>query len=1244
MQILAIRGANLASLADTFEIDLTEEPLASAGLFAITGETGAGKSTILDAMCLALYGSCPRLSGAGVNDDVPDIAGEAIKSSDPRAILRRGASQAHAEVDFLAPNGLRYRASWTARRARGRAEGRLQNVDRALIDLASGAVMESQINAVREQVTVLTGLTYDEFRRTVLLAQGDFDAFLRANTAERAALLEKVTGTEIYRAISRRIYARHEEARSALETLQIRRSATSALPDEERQALGSEQSGLTEEGADLDQRIDALAKNVAAFERVKAGEAQLARARTDLDAAEAAQTSAEGDRSRLGALETALSLRTEHQRLISAKAVQDKFLMDRDALTGARTAKSQEVTSAGTRAAAARQAMETTEETFKAFGPQWTEATRLDGLIKSAGQEVETARSRLTAAEEKRDGAERNLNGEIEAEQAARTDHEAALAQLTRAAGAEDLATRWDDLYPLMDERGTLRQRQADLRKDREVQLKIKLDGEKDLEALTAEDTKDVSRIREIEAKLAASETRRDEIMKDDPRKRLEKLSTGRQHVIDMARHTGTVDQEAEVTRTARAEIARQTQISGAARTSQEEASAKATRAEAAIQALLAPVDQAEAAASDVAARLRGTLSPGCPCPVCGSKDHPVAADDALLAIARDMRARLDAERATLAEATKDRAAADRARDAAELACRTQSGLVDASETRMSEACSSFSDSRAQAEALGLTGLPQAAAGAGPSLKDLLGRLEGRKREIDTLIRELDDLTEQVSRDGKTMSSIRQGLDARSATRDQLKARLDAADRKIGLADQEVQQIDTRIDRIDRSLEGSLSGVRVTPSGLDGNPVELRGKLERIVTAWRGECAKRDKADTILRASAPKISSARATLDACKADVVSLASALSEREAGLRDLTGQRGALLEGEETESHRSRHNALRLSAQEAHQAQSETLSRVTSELSALDARLGDLLKTETPIGAELDAAKGDLTEKLATVGLSLEALPKLIADAARDLTGLRERLRKIDEAVIAGKSALAARAADLEGLRKSLPAEGSEADLRAALETSRKRRDDIRERLGAVAEILKADDALRDTLKGLDAEIAAAKDVRDTWSAVNEAVGSRQGGKFAQIAQSVTLSLLVDRANAHLADLKPRYRLAQGGEDLSLHIIDRDMGDEIRSTRSLSGGERFLVSLALALALSSLGGQGGLAATLFIDEGFGSLDADSLDLAMDALDSLQAQGRTVGVISHVDAMKERIPVQIRVTRRGAGASSVRLASVAG
>ena len=179
-------------------------------------------------------------------------------------------------------------------------------------------------------------------------------------------------------------------------------------------------------------------------------------------------------------------------------------------------------------------------------------------------------------------------------------------------------------------------------------------------------------------------------------------------------------------------------------------------------------------------------------------------------------------------------------------------------------------------------------------------------------------------------------------------------------------------------------------------------------------------------------------------------------------------------------------------------------------------------------------------------------------------------------------------------------------------------------------------KSTLRRADLEI---------WQAVDEAIGSASGDRFRRFVQGITLDHMVQLANDHLRALSPRYRLARGhASDLTLHIIDRDMGDEVRGTRSLSGGERFLVSLALALALSGLEGRSSFVDTLFIDEGFGSLDAETLDLAVDALETLQGRGQKVGVITHVAAMIERIAVQVRVEKCGAGRSEIRVSGANG
>lgn len=190
MKILAIRLKNLASLAGPFEIDFTAEPLASAGLFAITGPTGAGKSTLLDALCLALFGAVPRLNNTGRDAKVPDADGE-IATGDPRTLLRRGTGEGYAEVDFVGVDGRRYRARWEANRAREKAGGKLQASRQSLRDIDQDQLLASQKGEYKTQLEAALGLNFEQFTRAVLLAQSEFSAFLKADDNDRSELLEK---------------------------------------------------------------------------------------------------------------------------------------------------------------------------------------------------------------------------------------------------------------------------------------------------------------------------------------------------------------------------------------------------------------------------------------------------------------------------------------------------------------------------------------------------------------------------------------------------------------------------------------------------------------------------------------------------------------------------------------------------------------------------------------------------------------------------------------------------------------------------------------------------------------------------------------------------------------------------------------------------------------------------------------------------------------------------------------------
>ena len=241
MRILAVRGENLASLEAAFEIDLTVGPLGRAGLFAITGPTGAGKSTLLDAICLCLYDKTPRLAERGGNpvrlEGVEDPT--ALAANDQRNILRRGAGEGWAEVDFSARGGSEWTARWHVWRARKSPSGTVQSQDWSLRrrgDPVDQPVAAGKKSEVEEAIRSRVGLDFEQFRRSVLLAQGDFAAFLRATETERATLLEQMTGTEIYTRLSREAFFKGRELSKARELLEVKRAEHGVLEDEARTA------------------------------------------------------------------------------------------------------------------------------------------------------------------------------------------------------------------------------------------------------------------------------------------------------------------------------------------------------------------------------------------------------------------------------------------------------------------------------------------------------------------------------------------------------------------------------------------------------------------------------------------------------------------------------------------------------------------------------------------------------------------------------------------------------------------------------------------------------------------------------------------------------------------------------------------------------------------------------------------------------------------------------------------------
>lgn len=1138
MRILAIRGANLASLGEAFAIDFEQEPLRSAGLFAITGETGAGKSTILDALCLALYDDYPRVHAATAGESAPDPSGRALGGGDPRAILRRGAGRGFAEVDFIARDGERYRARCEIVRARGKSSGRLQNRMRGLwrID-ADGAIIaavESGVEPVNARIVALTDLSFDQFRRTALLAQGEFDAFLRADAKDRADLLEKITGSEIYGRISVAAHERARETRATCAALEQRRADIGLMTDAARMADEEERARI----------IDARA------------------------AEESARAAIIESMARLDALERARerSAQTEAQATMIESAHATARITEQNA-----------------RAALAAQT-----ETVEAFRPVWDEALALDTRIDAAGRletqayaALGTARADLDMRRETCAKAEQRL---AECEQRLAT----ARMETEARAPAAGLVERWREIDARLSERDE-RARIKDAATHRKTVAENDILRFRNiLECEARDDTKDREK-RDLLARQIAE--REDALVAADAEgllaqatamgRRLDQLRALARIAEAHARATAAVDAaQEEIGRTQTA----QTQL---ARALEDLRETRAARVETAREAARLG-ELAEAAAEPHTLQLRATLSDGAPCPVCGALEHPFAQRaDATAALVEALRARRDATQRALEESDAALLEAQ-GREAALSARRTEAArrraeAIDAQTVAAQEYVASRTGSDAD-------DAPAYATGAAARLAALVADGEAAREalagKVDAIRRLRDDRDALL----KHYHAARDALDRRQATRDDNLESLRRAEANRAEAAEARADAAARLDSLDAFLAPLLAPFGSGGADLARDPESVRRLLEfekdRYLEAVRTRAAIETEIDSLRK----QAETAQIEEKTAAEGVVRRETDLSERRGESEALRRKRAALLDGEATDAHRARYEILLREAVAAWNIARDARAKADSEVAVALARR--------------DEAARDLAE----------------AEAAVQRAGLDEAAM---HAPAGTRAALAAR----------------EAACATAIES-------FSARHGALCERLAQDDAARARADALGAGIAAAEAENRIWEDIAAAIGSASGDRFRRFAQSVTLDHLIALANQRLVMLTPRYRLEKSGEvdALGLQIVDRDLGDERRSTRSLSGGERFLASLALALALAGLEGRDSFVDTLFIDEGFGSLDSTTLDVAIDALETLQGQGRKVGVISHVDSLQQRIAVRISVERRGGGLSVVRLRAPAG
>ena len=261
-------------------------------------------------------------------------------------------------------------------------------------------------------------------------------------------------------------------------------------------------------------------------------------------------------------------------------------------------------------------------------------------------------------------------------------------------------------------------------------------------------------------------------------------------------------------------------------------------------------------------------------------------------------------------------------------------------------------------------------------------------------------------------------------------------------------------------------------------------------------------------------------------------------------------------------------------------------------------------------------------------------LTKDQRQTLTDLRQRL---EQQLHQAKGNLTSAQSRVQAQR-ALLADAGHIDTAEALKSARQQHEALEQQLhqlsqrqGEITQMLRDDDSKRQSQASLLDDIEKNEHQYQIWAHLSGLIGSSKGDKFRKFAQGLTLNQLILLANRQLEQLHARYLLRRKNEEeLSLEVLDTWQGDTARDIKTLSGGESFLVSLALALGLSDLVSHKTRIGSLFLDEGFGTLDPQTLETALSALDCLNASGKMIGIISHIESLKERIHTRIEVTKK--------------
>jgi len=1005
MKIIKLSFKNINNLKGYHEVDFSAEPLASAGLFAITGPTGSGKSSLLDVITLALFNKIPRFSKSISKNEI----------SNSGSVITHHTNDAEAHISYIV-KGKTYTSSWTITTAR---TGNLKDYEMFIYD-DMGKVLDLKKSEVPAYNESIIGLKYDQFIKSIMLSQGEFAKFLKANKNERGELLEHITGTSIYRSLGRKAYEKYKSAKTNLEAETVLLGEIRTLTEEEKKMHLTETENIIEKQKELSILLKEAEKIAHIKNAIKINS-------DSLKQNEALQNSISVEFKNFIPLQNKLDL---HQKL---SPIQGSLATYNSAVDNA-------------------QQSQNNLDNYKS-----QLATAKENL-QQAIAEMHT----LT----KKDVDEANFKKVMSDFELAINNMDRDLVNIkNRGKEERDRNNKLIAQYPIQIPSEIRPKEALKLLSDRKVIL------EKTIASSTIDKSADIPKV-----KLNLKQ-------KQNKLESLIEINQGYEHIEALSEKVLKIEKELkDLTKKSEDLKPLMSKCKSLDETLKENMNLLQKQREDAIK--IANLES-----------LRNELHDGDACPLCGSIDHPYT-----------------------------------------------SHLPNNEDDSISN------------------------------------KMESIKSQIEKINLELDNLNKEYT---TAITSIDHNKQSQSSTNNEL-------------------------SEVNKNIKEKLESLK------------LKEKLDNTTLP------------SLIKKSSTEIEQTEKAIDAIQELMINedLKASLTK----LETISNEYKVLQTKRKEAFAGSNVNTITNSLQDKFESNKSKLT----ELTAVITKETDSLTRDKNLAKQIER---ELHPKLSSLGFSAihEVSSNILSEENQQkITQQRDKLNH-------DRSSITTAIATLKEEQNNLLSQDTKPEVQLQALTQyilrqNQIKDEDLKRKGELSAILKRDEEDQNKIKSKQAKIKILTAEYEKWSLLKDLIGDANGHKFSNFAQGLTLKNLLVYANIRLKDLSDRYLLDMPGNDDALVIVDQYQGNTSRSVTTLSGGESFLISLSLALSLSDMASKNTSLESLFIDEGFGTLDHDTLELAMTTLEKLQSDSqKTVGVISHVEALKERIHVQIKLNKNAQGYSSI-------